>query len=45
MTTGQILVAVGIGLLVAAVLLAAVGGAVLHKKKKTVLQEIEHEYR
>ncbi len=45
MSVGQIMVAVGIALLVAAVLLAVIGGVVLHSRKKAVLHEIEREYR
>lgn len=45
MTVGQIMVICGIGLALAAVLLAVVGSVMLHKKKKNVLLEIEHEYR
>lgn len=45
MTTGQIMVAVGIALIAGAVLLMTIGGVVLHKKKKKVLLEIEREYR
>ena len=35
----------GICLVLVAVLLAVVGSVLLHKKKKMVLLEIEHEYR
>jgi len=45
MTTGQVMVAIGIVLVVAAVLLITIGNLVLRKRKKTVLLEIEHEYR
>lgn len=45
MTVGQIMVVCGICLVLVAVLLAVVGSVLLHKKKKTVLLEIEHEYR
>lgn len=45
MTTGQIILTVGVCLIVASVLLAVVGGLLLHKRKKTVLLEIEREYR
>ena len=45
MTVGQIMVVCGICLVLVAVLLAVVGGVLLHKKKKMVLLEIEHEYR
>lgn len=45
MSMGQILVAVGIVLVVAAVLVAVIGSAVLHSRKKKVLHEIEREYR
>ena len=44
MTVGQIMV-VCICLVLVAVLLAVVGSVLLHKKKKMVLLEIEHEYR
>ena len=43
MTVGQIMVVCGICLVLVAVLL--VGSVLLHKKKKMVLLEIEHEYR
>lgn len=45
MTVGQIMVVCGICLVLVAVLLAVVGSVLLHKKKKMVLLEIEHEYR
>ena len=45
MTTGQIILTVGVCLIVASVLLAVIGGLLLHKRKKTVLLEIEREYR
>ena len=45
MTVGQIMVVCGICLVLVAVLLAVVGRVLLHKKKKMVLLEIEHEYR
>ena len=45
MTVGQIMVVWGICLVLVAVLLAVVGSVLLHKKKKMVLLEIEHEYR
>jgi len=45
MTVGQIMVVCGICLVLAAVLLAVIGSVLLHKKKKKVLLEIEHEYR
>lgn len=45
MTTGQIVMVVGVCLIVASVLLAVIGGLLLHKRKKTVLLEIEREYR
>lgn len=44
MTVGQIMVICGICLVLAAVLLAVAGNILLHKKKKNVLLEIEHEY-
>ena len=45
MTVGQIMVMCGICLVVAAVLLGVIGSILLHKKKKSVLLEIEQEYR
>ena len=45
MTVGQIMVMCGICLIVAAVLLGVFGSILLHKKKKSVLLEIEQEYR
>ena len=45
MTVGQIMVVCGICPVLVAVLLAVVGCVLLHKKKKMVLLEIEHEYR
>ena len=45
MTVGQIMVVCGICLVLVAVLLAVVWSVLLHKKKKMVLLEIEHEYR
>lgn len=45
MSMGHILLYAGIGMVVAAVLLVTVGNAVLHSRKKKVLQEIEREYR
>ena len=45
MSMGQILLAAGIALVVAAVLLSIIGSAVLHGRKKKVLQEIRREYR
>ena len=45
MTVGQIMVVCGICLVLVAVLLAVVGSVLLHKKKKMVLLEIQHEYR
>lgn len=45
MTVGQIMVVCGICLVLVAVLLAVVRSVLLHKKKKMVLLEIEHEYR
>lgn len=45
MSMGQILLAAGIALVAAAVLLAIIGSAVLHGRKKKVLQEIRREYR
>ena len=45
MTVGQIMVVCGICLVLVAVLLAVVVSVLLHKKKKMVLLEIEHEYR
>lgn len=44
MTTGQTLVAVGIFLTATSLLLALVGGILLHRRKQRVLLEIEHEY-
>lgn len=45
MTMGEIILTIGICLIVASVLLALIGGLLLHKRKKTVLLEIEREYR
>lgn len=45
MTVGQIMVAVGVGLIVAAALLAIIGSVVLHNRKKAILLSIQHEYR
>lgn len=44
MTTGQIIMVVGICLTAAALLLALVGSILLHQRKKQVLRKIEHEY-
>ena len=45
MTVGQIMVICGSCLVVAAALLGVFGSILLHKRKKTFLLEIEHEYR
>lgn len=44
MTTGQIIMVVGICLTAAALFLAFIGSILLHHRKKRVLCEIEHEY-
>lgn len=44
MTTGQFIMAAGICLTAAALLLAIVGSILLHHQKKRVLREIDHEY-
>ncbi len=45
MTVGQIMVICGSCLVAAAALLGVFGSILLHKRKKAVLLEIEHEYR
>lgn len=45
MTVGQIMVTAGVGLIVAATLLAIIGSVVLHNRKKAILLAIKHEYR